>query len=76
MRVLVKRQKEILCLAIWLVVSLIVLAGSFRFNSDDWWWTATYTALIVFATSYTALMYTSQLGSSNTGKQKPTELEA
>ena len=62
---LTNRQKLIAFIAVWLIVSFVILTGSFRFSSDDWWWSATYTALIVFATGFTALLYTSSPGSGN-----------
>ena len=62
---LTNRQKLIAFIAVWLIVSFVILAGSFRFSSDDWWWTTTYCALIAFATVFTALLYTSRPGSGN-----------
>ena len=62
---LTNRHKLIACIAVWLIVSFVILAGSFRFSSDDWWWTTTYCALIAFATVFTALLYTSRPGSGN-----------
>jgi hypothetical protein len=73
MSTLTNRQKWIVFMAIWLVVSCIILTGSFRFSSDDWWWTATYTALITFATGVTVLIGTSKQATANGGTGRRTK---
>jgi hypothetical protein len=75
MRALTKHQKWIAGIAIWLVVFLIILTGSFRFSSDDWWWSTTYTALIVFATGITVIMWTSPQRSATADMSRPTKSE-
>jgi membrane protein YdbS with pleckstrin-like domain len=75
MNTLTNRQRSIACIAVWLIVSLVILTGSFIFSTDDWWWMATYSALIVFATVFSALLWTLRPGSVSADQNSRTERE-